>query len=113
MCSSLAIVSLSKTWLTDLDVPHIISQVGITEMDGYSTREAAKKLGLALSSLTKYISLKQIPVPPLTRVGGVRVRLWSDKDIQEAQLVLPKVANGRKTRHQKPGKKQTTRKPKR
>jgi hypothetical protein len=70
-------------------------------MPNYSTREAAKKLGLALSSLTKYITLKQIPVPPLTRVGGVRVRLWNDTDIHRVQQFLPRIANGRKTRYQK------------
>jgi len=74
-------------------------------MDGYSTREAAKKLGVAFSSLTKYISLKQIPVPPLTRVGGVRVRLWTDKEIQKVRLALPKIANGRKTRYKKQNRK--------
>jgi hypothetical protein len=70
-------------------------------MIGYSTREAAKKLGLALSSLTKYITLKLVPIPPLTRVGGVRVRLWSDTDIENVRKLLPKIANGRKTRYQK------------
>jgi len=75
-------------------------------MLGYSTREAAKKLGVALSSLTKYITLKQIPIPPLTRVGGVRVRLWSDADIAKVREILPKIANGRKTRWQKQREKQ-------
>ena len=70
-------------------------------MIGCSTREAAKKLGVALSSLTKYIALKQIPVPPLVRVGGVRVRLWSDADIEIVRQLLPKIANGRKTRYKK------------
>jgi hypothetical protein len=70
-------------------------------MLGYSTREAAKKLGIALSSLTKYITLQQIPIPPLTRVGGVRVRLWSDVDIAKVREILPKIANGRKTRWEK------------
>lgn len=75
-------------------------------MNGYSTREAAKKLGVSLASLSKYIMLKQIPVPPLTRVGGVRVRLWSDADIERVRQLLPKVANGRKTRYQKLREKQ-------
>jgi hypothetical protein len=70
-------------------------------MIGYSTREAAKKLGLALSSLTKYITLKLIPIPPLTRVGGVRVRLWSETDLEHVRQLLPKIANGRKTRYKK------------
>jgi predicted DNA-binding transcriptional regulator AlpA len=70
-------------------------------MNGHSTREAAQKLGVSLASLSKYIMLKQIPVPPLTRVGGVRVRLWSDADIEHVRQLLPKIANGRKTRYSK------------
>ena len=70
-------------------------------MYGYSTREAAKKLGISWGTLNKFIALKQIPMPILTRVGGVRVRLWSDADITKVREVLPKIQNGRKTRHQK------------
>jgi DNA-binding transcriptional MerR regulator len=67
----------------------------------YSTRQAASKLGLSLATLNKYIALKQIPEPPVTKVAGMRVRLWSDADIERVRKILPKIANGRKTRHQK------------
>jgi predicted DNA-binding transcriptional regulator AlpA len=70
-------------------------------MDAYSTREAAKKLRLSLATLTKYISQRKIPIPPLIKVGPVRVRLWSQTDIQRVRELLPKIANGRKTRYQK------------
>jgi hypothetical protein len=70
-------------------------------MFGYSTREAAKELGISWATLNKFIALRQIPMPPLTRVGGVRVRLWSDADIAKAREVLPRIQNGRKTRHKK------------
>ena len=70
-------------------------------MDGYSTREAAKKLGIGFSTLTQYIAEKHIPLPPVTRVGGVRVRLWKDADIEELRKLLPKIKNGRKTRYSK------------
>ena len=79
-------------------------------MIGYSTREAAGELGLSLSTLNKYIALKQIPLPPLTRVGGVRVRLWSDADIEKVRKVLPKIENGRKTRYTKQKRKPKTKK---
>jgi hypothetical protein len=65
----------------------------------YSTREAAKKLGISWGTLNKFIGLKQIPMPPVTRVGGVRVRLWSEGDIEKVREVLPKIQNGRRTRH--------------
>jgi predicted DNA-binding transcriptional regulator AlpA len=74
-------------------------------MNGVSTRDAAKKLGLSFTSLNRYIAAKKIPLPPVVRVGGVRVRLWSDKDIAKVRAVLPKVKNGRKLRYKKKTKK--------
>jgi predicted site-specific integrase-resolvase len=79
--------------------------------NSYSTVQAAKKLGLSMMTLHRYIVAKKIPVPPMQRVGNVRVRLWSDQDIERVKSLLPKIANGRTTRDSKP-KKQTKRKPK-
>jgi predicted DNA-binding transcriptional regulator AlpA len=73
-------------------------------MNVHSTREAAKKLGLSFTSLNRYIAAKKIPFPPLSRVGGVRVRLWSDKDIAKVRAVLPTLKNGRKLRYKKQSK---------
>jgi predicted DNA-binding transcriptional regulator AlpA len=70
-------------------------------MNGLSTRDAAKKLGLSFTSLNRYIAAKKIPLPPLVRVGGVRVRLWSDRDIAKVRALLPKIRNGRKLRYKK------------
>ena len=70
-------------------------------MNGYSTREAAQRLGLSLISLKRYVAAGKIPTPSLSKVGGVSVRLWSDEDIQRVKETLPKIANGRKTRHQR------------
>jgi predicted DNA-binding transcriptional regulator AlpA len=70
-------------------------------MAHYSTPQAAKKLGLSLITLNRYIAAKKIPVPSVTVVGPVRVRLWSDKDIERVRALLPKIANGRKTRYSK------------
>ena len=70
-------------------------------MNELSTRDAAKKLGLSFTSLNRYIAAKKIPLPPLVRVGGVRVRLWSDTDIAKVRAVLPKLKNGRKLRYKK------------
>lgn len=67
----------------------------------YSTQQAAKKLGIDARSLNRYIAAKKISAPPLTRVGGVKVRLWADQDIAQMHKLLPKIANGRKTRYQK------------
>jgi DNA-binding transcriptional MerR regulator len=79
-------------------------------MNGYSTRQAAAKLGISLSTLNKFIALGQIPEPPVTQVAGIRVRLWTDADIARVRQILPKIANGRKTRHKRKGKSQTKKK---
>jgi predicted DNA-binding transcriptional regulator AlpA len=73
-------------------------------MKDYATRDVAKKLGLSLISLKRYIAAKKIPVPPLIKLGNVSARLWSDKDVEQVREILPKIQNGRKTRHKKPKK---------
>ncbi len=70
-------------------------------MASYSTREAAERLGVSHISLRRYIAAKKIPMPPVTTVGGVRVRLWSESDIEHVRDILPRIKNGRKTRYQK------------
>jgi hypothetical protein len=39
---------------------------------------------------------KRIDAPPLVTVGGVRVRLWSRRDIARAKRVLASTRPGRK-----------------
>jgi predicted DNA-binding transcriptional regulator AlpA len=69
-------------------------------MEFYSSPQVAKKLGISFITLNRYIAAKKIPLPPL-RVSGVRARLWREDDIENVRKVLPKIANGRKTRHKK------------
>jgi hypothetical protein len=76
----------------------------------YSTRQTARKLGIDLRSLNRYIAAKKVPAPPLTRVGGVKVRLWANEDIAKVRKILPTIQNGRKTRYEKQ-KKQSKNKP--
>lgn len=77
----------------------------------YSTQQTAKKLGIDVRSLNRYIAAKKIRPPALSRVGGVKVRLWSDRDIKKVRQLLPKIANGRKTRYQKQRKQAKKNKP--
>ncbi|MBZ5491444.1 MAG: hypothetical protein LAO76_10980 [Acidobacteriia bacterium] len=71
-------------------------------MASYSTREAAKLLGVSMATINRYIVAGTIPVPPLTRVGGVTVRLWKDKDIFKAKAIVDGFTDGRRTRHREP-----------
>jgi predicted DNA-binding transcriptional regulator AlpA len=70
-------------------------------MQGYSTREAARKLGISFTSMNRYIAEKKLPVPKVQRFGGGQLRIWTDADIEHVRQVLPKIANGRKTRYKK------------
>jgi transposase len=63
-----------------------------------STREAAKKLNVSLLTLQRHVSAGTVDAPPLQRVGGVTVRLWSSRDIEKARKSLAKVKPGRKKR---------------
>jgi excisionase family DNA binding protein len=75
-------------------------------MPEYSTREAAKKLGVTLLTIQRYIAAKKIPCPPVRKLGGGKFRVWTDRDLERVRQLLPKIANGRKTRYSKLRKKQ-------
>ncbi|PYP91699.1 MAG: hypothetical protein DMG65_06545 [Candidatus Angelobacter sp. Gp1-AA117] len=70
-------------------------------MSKLSSEQVAKKLGISKSSLSRYILMGKVPAPPETMAGGIRLRLWSDADIERVRALLPKIANGRKTRYSK------------
>ncbi len=48
----------------------------------------------------------KIPAPPVQNLGGGRFRVWTEADIEHVRQLLPKIANGRKTRYQKLREKQ-------
>ena len=75
-------------------------------MDGYSTRQAAKKLGTTHAALSRYISAGKIPAPKSVTAGGMTVHLWTEAEIEHVRQLLPKIANGRKTRYSKLREKQ-------
>ncbi len=72
----------------------------------YSTREAAKKLGIPNSTLAKYVAAGKVPGPVAEVAGITTTRLWSAEEIENVRKLLPKIANGRKTRYQKLREKQ-------
>src|SRR5690348_9136865 len=70
-------------------------------MKTLSTRDAAKKLGIDMSTLSRYISLKKVPEPKSITSGGMTIHLWTEAEIEHVRQLLPKIANGRKTRYKK------------
>ena len=72
----------------------------------YSTRQAAKKLGIDNGTLSRYISRGKIAAPMTNAAGGMTVHLWTEEEIEHLRQLLPKIANGRKTRYSKLREKQ-------
>jgi predicted DNA-binding transcriptional regulator AlpA len=65
-------------------------------MSSFSMRQAAKKLGLSVAALSRYVAAKKVPGPEPERIGGLLIYAWSEEDIARVRKVLPKIANGRK-----------------
>ncbi len=55
-----------------------------------STAQVAKILGMRQPHLQRAISQGRVKAPPLTLVGGIKVRLWTKADIQKARKALGK-----------------------
>jgi predicted site-specific integrase-resolvase len=77
-------------------------------MSRLSTREAAKKLGISYDTLANYIEVGKVPAPEIAKVGKKIIHMWTEEEIELVRKLLPKIANGRKTRYQKLREKQGT-----
>jgi predicted site-specific integrase-resolvase len=73
-----------------------------------STRQAAKELGIHFTTLAHYIADGKLPAPTIVDVGTTKLHAWTAEDLERARKLLPKIANGRKTRYQKLREKQGT-----
>jgi len=62
----------------------------------FSTRQAAEKLGVVVLTLQRHVASGTVDAPPLQKVGGVTVRLWTNSDIEKARKVLAGIRPGRK-----------------
>jgi predicted transcriptional regulator len=70
-------------------------------MTHLSTNEVAKKLGITQAALSKYIKAKKVPAPKMVTSGKMTIHLWTEQDVENLRQLLPKIANGRKTRYKK------------
>jgi predicted DNA-binding transcriptional regulator AlpA len=75
-------------------------------MADFSTRQVAKILGLSHAALVHYIADGKIPTPKSIQFGKFRAHLWTEAEIEHVRQLLPKIANGRKTRYSKLREKQ-------
>src|SRR5215470_14464681 len=67
----------------------------------FSTRQAAKKLEITNATLVRYIQAGKVPAPRSATSGGMTIHFWTEAEIEHVRKLLPKIANGRKTRYQK------------
>ena len=81
-------------------------------MKGYSTREAAKKLGLSHGTLANYVAAGKVPSPMSVATGTTIMHVWTEEEIEQVRKLLPKIANGRKTRYKKKKQEKKQTKPK-
>jgi predicted DNA-binding transcriptional regulator AlpA len=79
-------------------------------MDRLSTRDAARKLGIAMSTLSRYISTGKVPAPKAVTSGGMTLHLWTEAEIEKVRKLLPKLKNGRKKPRRKQAGSQTKKK---
>ena len=73
-------------------------------MKRFSSSQVAKMLGLTDASLSRYIKAGKVSAPPETMAGAMRMRLWSEAEIEQLRKALPNIPDGRKTRHQQENK---------
>jgi predicted site-specific integrase-resolvase len=81
-------------------------------MTRFSTREVAKKLGISHNALAVYARTGKIPAPEAVKHGEKIAHIWTEAEIEHVRQLLPKIANGRKTRYEKKGTKTATKKKK-
>ncbi len=70
-------------------------------MKVFSNNQAARKLGISPMSLSRYVRAKKVPTPKMLEVGDSSLHAWTEAEIEHVRQLLPKIANGRKTRYQK------------
>ena len=58
-------------------------------------------MGIDATTLSRYISAGKVPEPKVLQVGRFRVHSWTEAEVEHVRKLLPKIANGRKTRYRK------------
>jgi|HubBroStandDraft_6_1064221.scaffolds.fasta_scaffold2230401_1 hypothetical protein len=74
----------------------VFYDIGLHMKGTFSTREAAEKLGVTILTLQRHVAAKTVDAPAIVKVGGVAVRLWTNRDIEKARKVLLGTKPGRK-----------------
>jgi len=62
-------------------------------------------------ALSRYIAQRKIPEPKKVMLAGMKIYNWTEEEIQHVRKLLPKIANGRKTRYKNLKNKPQAKKP--
>ena len=57
-------------------------------MRRFSTDEVAGMLGMHRPNLQRLIREKSIPFPPIQQVGKIKIRLWTQADVEKARKAI-------------------------
>jgi excisionase family DNA binding protein len=57
----------------------------------FTTREAAKAVGITRATVQAWIAAKKIKAPKATTFAGMMVRMWSQADVQKLRAVKNKI----------------------
>src|SRR5262249_17980811 len=93
----------SRSWLTIFLDTFSAYLRESSSMKRFTTTQAARLIGIHFDTLAHYVAVGKVPAPEMIPVGtGKRVvHLWTEAEIEHVRQLLPKIANGRKTRYQK------------
>jgi excisionase family DNA binding protein len=73
-----------------------ITGIPITSMQGYTTAQVAKVIGVSKNTLLKWLYSGVLQEPKHSQVGGVRWRIWSKSDVERARLLKGTLKSGPK-----------------
>ena len=76
-------------------------------MENFSTPTGGEDAGIGSSTLARYIAAGKIPAPKAVQIGGKSLHLWTAREIERVPELLPKIEDGRTTRHQKQAREST------
>jgi len=54
-------------------------------MKTYSTADVAGLLGISWDTLHRWMREKKVPMPPAKTLGKIKIRLWSEADVEEVR----------------------------
>jgi len=75
-------------------------------MKTFSTTQAARKAWHRSDDTQPVHQGKKVPAPKIFEVSGSSLHAWTEEEIENVRKLLPKIANGRKTRYSKLREKQ-------